>query len=255
MTAKAPGRSTADPWLLAIDTGTSKIVVGAGRLDGSLIRAMDWPAGYRHGELLLAGVEQLLAETGLSRGDIAGIVVGTGPGAFTGLRVGLATAKTMAHALGLPIVGVSTGEALLHAARSIPDQVGTPGAGEAKAGDREAGDREAGDPVLLLPAGPRDRVLVRRAEAPRLLPLGSDPDDSDERALVAVDLEGRAPARAVRRGEGARAGLGAALLEIGAGRLRADEADDVVRLVPEYVTLPRGIRAATGEIAWSRDPR
>lgn len=245
MTATAPVRATADPWLLAIDTGTSKIVVGAGRLEGSVIRVLDWPAGYRHGELLLAGIEQLLAETGLSRSDIAGIVVGTGPGAFTGLRVGLATAKTMAHALGLPIVGVSTGEALLHAARSIADQVGKPGAGEA----------DAGDPVLLLPAGPRDRVLVRRAEAPRLLPLGSDPDDSDERALVAVDLEGRAPAPAVRRGEAARDGLGAALLEIGAGRLRADETDDVARLVPEYVTLPRGTRAATGEIAWSRDPR
>jgi tRNA threonylcarbamoyl adenosine modification protein YeaZ len=250
VTAKVPVRSTADPWLLAIDTGTSKIVVGAGRLDGSSIGVLDWPAGYRHGELLLAGIEQLLAETGLLRGDIAGIVVGTGPGAFTGLRVGLATAKTMAHALRLPIVGVSTGEALLHAARSIADQVGEP-----HAGSREAGYREAGDPVLLLPAGPRDRVLVRRAEAPRLLPAGSDPDDWDERALVAVDLEGRAPAPAVRRGEGARDGLGAALLEIGAERLRADEADDVVRLVPEYVTLPRGIRAATGEIAWSRDPR
>ena len=219
--------------------------MGAGRLDGSMIRVLDWPAGYRHGELLLAGIEQLLAETGLSRSDIAGIVVGTGPGAFTGLRVGLATAKTMAHALGLPIIGVSTGEALLHAARSIADKVGEP----------DAGGGEAGDPVLLLPAGPRDRVLVRHAEAPRLLPAGSDPDDWDERALVAVDLEGRAPAPAVRRGEGARVGLGAALLEIGAERLRADETDDVVRLVPEYVTLPRGIRAGTGEIAWSRDPR
>ena len=219
--------------------------MGAGRLDGSMIRVLDWPAGYRHGELLLAGIEQLLAETGLSRSDIAGIVVGTGPGAFTGLRVGLATAKTMAHALGLPIIGVSTGEALLHAARSIADKVGEP----------DAGGGEAGDPVLLLPAGPRDRVLVRHAEAPRLLPAGSDPDGWDERALVAVDLEGRAPAPAVRRGEGARVGLGAALLEIGAERLRADETDDVVRLVPEYVTLPRGIRAGTGEIAWSRDPR
>jgi tRNA threonylcarbamoyl adenosine modification protein YeaZ len=245
VTAKAPVRSAADPWLLAIDTGTSKIVVGAARLDGSMIRVLDWPAGYRHGELLLAGIEQLLAETGLSRSDIAGIVVGTGPGAFTGLRVGLATAKTMAHALGLPLIGVSTGEALLHAARSIADKVGEP----------DAGGGEAGDPVLLLPAGPRDRVLVRHAEAPRLLPAGSDPDDRDERALVAVDLEGRAPAPAVRRGEGARDGLGAALLEIGAERLRADETDDVDRLVPEYVTLPRGIRAGTGEIAWSRDPR
>ncbi len=230
----------AGKWLLGIDTGTTKIVVGAGRPDGSVIRVLDWPAGYRHGEQLLAGVEQLLAETGLSRRDIAGIVVGTGPGAFTGLRVGLATAKTMAHALGLPIAGVGTGEALLHAARTMADPDGA---------------AEAVAPVLLLPAGPRDRVVVRHGEAPRLIPGGSEMDEGDEHALIAVDLAGRAPEPAIRRGECAREGLGAALLAIGAERLRSGDSDDVDRLVPEYVTLPRGIRAATGEIAWSRDPR
>ena len=60
---------------------------------------------------------------------MAAIVVGTGPGAFTGLRVGIATAKGMAHALGVPIVGVSTADALLagrwpgfRAACSPPDR-------------------------------------------------------------------------------------------------------------------------------------
>ncbi len=251
----APGRFAKDAWLLAMDTSTTKIIVGAGRPDGSLIRALDWPAGYRHGEQLLAGVEQLLAKTGLSRGDIAGIVVGTGPGAFTGLRVGLATAKAMAHALGLPIVGVSTGKALLRAARTSADLGGDAEHGDADEGDAEDGAEEAVDSILLLPAGPRDRVVVTRAEAPRLLPAGTDDEEWDERMLVAVDLEGRAPAPATRRGEAARDGLGAALLEIGAERLRSGDLDDVARLVPEYVTLPRGIRAAIGEIAWSRDPR
>ena len=45
----------------------------------------------------------------IRRSRLTGIVVGTGPGAFTGLRVGLATAKGLAHGLGIPIVGVSTG--------------------------------------------------------------------------------------------------------------------------------------------------
>lgn len=223
------------PWLLAMDTATSRIIVAAGEPDGRPILALDWPAGYRHGERLLLGVEQLMDEAGLRRRDLAGLIVGTGPGAFTGLRVGLATAKAMAHAMTVPIVGVGTGAALLHCAGSaVP-------AGPAGL-------------VLLLPAGPQDRVEVRDGGEARLLPGGTDPDLGAD-LLVAVDLVGRAPEAAVARGEAALAGLAGALLELGAARLRAGAGDDATRLVPEYVTLPRGVRAASGEIEWSHGPR
>lgn len=227
------------PWILAIDTGTSEIVVAGGNLDGSVILVIRQPAGYRHGELLLSTVERLLAETGLRREHLRGIVVGTGPGAFTGLRVGLATAKTLAHALGLPIVGVSTASALIHAAAAI----------------RAAPDRPASDIVLLVPAGPRDRVIVRDGEAPRLLVDAAELVQVDAAALVAVDLDGRAPEDAVAWGTAARQCLGAAVLEIGAERLHMNLLDDPELLVPDYVTLPRGIRATTGAIEWSHDPR
>ena len=69
------------------------------------------------------------------------------------------------------------------------------------------------------------------------------------------DLDGRAPADAIERGEIARAGLGRALVELGASRLREGRPDDLAALVPDYVTLPRGVRAVSGEVAWSRDPR
>jgi hypothetical protein len=174
-TSAAGGRA----WLLAIDTGTSRIVVAAGALDGRLVRALDWPAGHRHGERLLPGVEQLLAETGLDLADLAAIVVGTGPGAFTGLRVGLATAKTLAHARGLPIVGIGTGAALLGAAGAA---IGAP----------------TGELVLLLPAGPHDRVEVRPGGEARLLPGGSEPD------LGPVDLRGLGGGRGA--GESGRPG-------------------------------------------------
>lgn len=225
-------------WILGIDTGTSEIVVGAGDLDGAVIASLSEPAGFRHGELLLMTVERLLADTGLARGQLRGIAVGTGPGAFTGLRVGLATAKTLAHAMRVPLFGISTANALIRAA---------------------AGPGIAAPPeesiVLLLPAGPRDRVIVRDGEAPRMLLDEAELEAVDPACLVAVDLDGRAPRAAVARGAAACGLLGATLIRIGAERLRSGPSDDPELLVPNYVTLPRGIRATTGAIEWSQDPR
>ena len=73
--------------------------------------------------------------------------------------------------------------------------------------------------------------------------------------LVALDLEGRAPTDALELGEHARARLGHELIRLGADRLRAAGPSELETLVPDYVTLPRGVRAADGSIAWSRDHR
>jgi hypothetical protein len=132
-------------------------------------------------------------------------------------------------------VGISTAEALLAAARDA----------------ERSGDHR----VLLLPAGPNDRLAVRTAMRPMLLPGGTEPELRNGETVIAVDLDGRAPADAVARGEQARDGLALALLRLGAARLGADDVDDLARLVPEYVSLPRGVRAETGEVAWSRDHR
>jgi tRNA threonylcarbamoyl adenosine modification protein YeaZ len=223
--------------ILALDTATTRIVVATGSPDGRIDGLTTWPAGYRHGETLLPAIGRFLGEQNIRRSRLTGIVVGTGPGAFTGLRVGLATAKGLAHGLGIPIVGVSTGQALITAARA------------AQGDDPRRG---GGDPVLLLPAGPSDRILVRHGRPPELLVAGSEPALEAGETLVAIDLEDRVDPPALERGETARAGLGAALIELGAARLGRDDADDLARLVPEYVTLPRGVTAETGEVSWSR---
>ena len=227
--------------LLAIDTATSRCLVAtasaAGRLDG----VTTWPAGYRHGETLLPTIGRFLGEQNVRRSRLSGIIVGTGPGAFTGLRVGLATAKTLAATMALPIVGVSTGEALLAAARAGAES----GAGHA------APERF----VLLLPAGPSDRIAVRPGEAPTLLPGGTDPELARDETLIALDLPDRAPDAALVRGERAWTGFAAALVGLGVERLVRGEVDDPAALVPEYVTLPRGVGAAEGEVTWSRDLR
>lgn len=206
--------------ILVIDTATTQAVIALGRPDGSLVEARDWTAGYRHGEELLARIDALLRDRGLVPSALGGLVVGTGPGAFTGLRVGLATAKGLAHALSLPIAGVATAAALL----------------------ASAGDTPEAPTALLQPAGPSDRVLSRAGATPTILPGGTDPDLRPGERLVAVDLPGRAPEDAQARGERARAGLAGALLAVGAARLASGDADDLARLVPEYVTLPRGVR-------------
>jgi tRNA threonylcarbamoyl adenosine modification protein YeaZ len=226
--AEADGRRA---WLLAIDTATSHVVVAAAAPDGTLIGVATWEAGRTHGAQLLPAIGRLTGEANLRRSRIRGVIVGTGPGAFTGLRVGIATAKALAHELDVPIVGVSTGLALLAASG--------------------AGDRG----LLLLPAGPNDRLAVRAGSPPLLLPGGTEPSIAAGDIVVALDLDGRAPADASARGEIARAGFPTALLRLGAARLAAGEADDLARLVPEYVSLPRGVHRESGEVAWSRDHR
>ncbi|HLY13080.1 MAG TPA: tRNA (adenosine(37)-N6)-threonylcarbamoyltransferase complex dimerization subunit type 1 TsaB [Candidatus Limnocylindrales bacterium] len=217
--------------LLAIDTATSEAVVALERPRADPTSAA-WRTEQRHGEELLAAIDGLLTAAGLRPADLGGIVVGTGPGAFTGLRVGLATAKGLAHALGVPIIGVPTGLALMAGL---------------------SGGLAAGDRALLLPAGPRDRVLVDERQT-RLLPAGTEPDIASGVELLAVDLEGRAPAAALALGAAARASLGASLLRLAAARLAAGDSDDLARLVPEYVSLPRGVVSLGGSIEWSRDP-
>jgi tRNA threonylcarbamoyladenosine biosynthesis protein TsaB len=61
---------------------------------------------------ILREVEDLLEDAGFTAGDVDGIVVGTGPGSYTGLRIGLVTARTLAISLGVPVAGVSTLDAL-----------------------------------------------------------------------------------------------------------------------------------------------
>ena len=224
--------------ILAIDCATTQIVVASGSSAGRIDGLTTWAGGYRHGETLLPTIGRFLSEQNLRRSRLIGIVVGTGPGAFTGLRVGLATAKGLAHGLGLPLVGVSTAEVLLRAAAAATADVAT-----------------EGTPVLLLPAGPADRIVVRPGRSPKLLPAGMDPELDAGEWLVAIDLDGRADPVALERGEAARAGLGAALIALGSARLAAGDVDDLARLVPEYVTLPRGVTTVDGEVSWSHDRR
>src|SRR2546423_14121440 len=89
-----------------MDTATSRVVVAVGTVDGQPLGLSTWPAEHRHGEQLLPSIGRLLGEANVRRSRLEAIVVGTGPGAFTGLRVGPAAAQGLGHGLRPPPGGV-----------------------------------------------------------------------------------------------------------------------------------------------------
>ncbi len=92
--------------ILAYDTATDKATSAVVRDGETLAERVSAP------RLILEDVDELVREAGIEPAELDGIVVGTGPGSFTGLRMGLAAARALAFALDLPVAGVSTLAAL-----------------------------------------------------------------------------------------------------------------------------------------------
>lgn len=95
---------------LAIDTATTDLVVGL--VDGGETLAQSVIHTRAHNEMLVPEINRLLAESGKTYADLGEVVVGCGPGPFTGLRVGMATASAIAQALGIPVRGACTHDAV-----------------------------------------------------------------------------------------------------------------------------------------------
>ncbi|WIM68986.1 tRNA (adenosine(37)-N6)-threonylcarbamoyltransferase complex dimerization subunit type 1 TsaB [Corynebacterium breve] len=99
-------------WVLALDTATADLVTGlvnatTGEVFDEVIHDT-----RSHNELLVPTIQLLLKRAELTFDDLSAIAVGCGPGPFTGLRVGMATASALGQALGLPVHGVVTHDAV-----------------------------------------------------------------------------------------------------------------------------------------------
>lgn len=130
--------------LLALDTATPAVTVALH--DGtSVVASSSQVDARRHGELLLPAVDRVLAEAGTRLDAVTGVVVGVGPGPYTGLRVGLMTADTFGLALGVPVHGLCTLDALAY----------------------EAADAGLTGPFVVATDARRKEVYWARYDAPR----------------------------------------------------------------------------------------
>lgn len=106
--------------LLGIDTsGAVSVAVASGALTGpapEILQVRSDERSRHHDEVLLGLVETTLHAAGVQRSELTGVVVGRGPGPFTGLRVGLVSARSIAAVLGVPLHGLSSLDALAHQA-------------------------------------------------------------------------------------------------------------------------------------------
>ena len=91
--------------LLALDSATPFVSVALHDGDDVVAEAVA-DAPMRHGEQLAPLIDRVMAEAGVVRQDLTAIGVGVGPGPFTGLRVGLVTARTLAFVLEIPVYGI-----------------------------------------------------------------------------------------------------------------------------------------------------
>lgn len=188
--------------ILAFDTALA--ACSAAVCDGeSRVLARESVAMRRgHAEALIPMIGRVMAGAGLAYAALQRIAVTTGPGTFTGLRVGMAAARGLALATGAPLVGIGTLEALAagfaadHREGARPFLValdahkgevyaqpfaadGAPAAAPALLAPAEAARRVAGSGMLICGSGAglvADALVTADKEAPALLPLPDGPD-------------------------------------------------------------------------------
>lgn len=194
---------------LCIDTATADGMVVVAT-EGRPPAAARWRSSGRHGENLFGHIDTALRDAGVSRDELSLIGVSIGPGGFTSLRVGLATAKGLALGLGLPVVGVSS---LRVAARAIQ---GDPGVARVPVMSSYRGEVFAAAYLI-------DDVSVTELVRPSL----GDREELLPRVLAAVDKR-----PSVVRTEGATP---EALLDEVLHVHRSEGPSDLARLEPAYL--------------------
>ena len=218
----------ARPTILAIDSSTER--AGLCIDDGERVTELSWAAGRTQTVTLLGQIHHLLGLHGITAPDISAIVVATGPGTFTGLRVGMSVAKGLVLGLGVPLIGVPTLAATaLPDAGSGPPVVPLVAAGRGRLVWATYGDA-AGIWGLRVPPrnGTLEELTTELADHAGTVLLTGEIDREQAKTLAGVPgvrltppaLRGRRPA---------------ALATLGRQKLETGDVDDPIRLEPTYL--------------------
>jgi tRNA threonylcarbamoyladenosine biosynthesis protein TsaB len=148
--------------ILGITTATPRCTVALVGDDGEVLGEEAYEDEMNHAERIFPTLDRLLSSTGRAKGDIERVACDVGPGSFTGIRVGLASAKGIALALGVPLTGVGSLRAMCAAALSVATADIAVAHLDAKRGETFV--------------GAYDRALEIRF-TPRHLPIGTVADD------------------------------------------------------------------------------
>ena len=213
---------------LTIDTASDMASVALSR-EGALEAELTWRCPRNHSRELLPAVEYLLQRSGVDKGELTAVFVCIGPGSYTGLRVGIASAKGLAFALRLPIVGVGRleADAYQHADFTGPIcAVHRAGRGElAWAVYRSA---SSGWQQVLAPRLTTPEELLASARRPTLF-CGEIDDELAPRLRDTLGAKARftSAATSLRRA--------ATIAELAWHRLAAGKANDAASLRPIYL--------------------
>jgi tRNA threonylcarbamoyladenosine biosynthesis protein TsaB len=189
----------------------------------------------RHAEGLMDAVDRALLASGISVPDLEGLAVGRGPGSFIGVRTGMATAKGLCLGRGIPLVGLSTLEAMVRSV-DVPEGAGLAildarrGEVFAQLFENRGGVIRAVDPPAALTP---DEARARAAGLAFVVGSGLEPHAADTHAAFLPLI-----APTVR-------GLGLVL----AGRLADGVVDELDGLVPDYCRPPDAKLPATDPAA------
>ncbi len=212
---------------LSIDTASAMASIALSR-EGRLLAELTWDCGRDHSRQLLPAIDGLLARQSASKEALSALFVCIGPGSYAGVRAGTSTAKGLAFALELPLVGVGRLEIEAYAFAAI----GTPVVAVHRAGRGELA-------WAAYIAGPDWREI----EPPRLSPIEALARELPNSALVTGEIDDALSAPLTQHGyrivRGAAALRRAALLaELGWRRLQAGRTDDPKSLEPVYLREP-----------------